>query len=174
MSSSAKETRTLAAWASIPKRIRKAVAGLSARGLMACGGSEGWSIQEYAHHLVEANLVASTIFLAGVGKPGTQYDWSWLIPDRQWMRRLGYGRVPVEPAITLLEALCTHVVGIARQTPGSLRRRVRLVGSPGTRSRSRTLREVLEDECGHARHHLRDIAITQTTRARRRRRRGSA
>ena len=140
---------------------------------MARGGSEGWSIQEYAHHLVEANLVASTIFLAGVGKPGTQYDWSWLVPDRQWIRRLGYGRVPVEPAITLLEALCTHVVGIARHTPGIMGSRVRLVGSSGTRSRSRTLREVLEDECDHARHHLRDIAITKR-RSRRPRWDGSA
>ena len=161
MRSSAAETRTLKVWASIPKRVRRAISGLSARGLRARGGSEGWSIREYAHHLIEANLVAATIFLAALGRPGTQYDWSWLIPNRQWMRRLGYDRAPLEPAIKLLEALCTHVVGIARRTSGSLKRQVRLVGSPGTRPRRRTLREVFEDECRHAQHHLRDIAATR-------------
>jgi hypothetical protein len=101
--------KALAAWASIPRDIRRAIAGLSSRDLKARGGSEGWSIQEYAHHLVEANLVASTIILAALGRPGCTYDWSWVIPDREWMKRLGYDKAPLEPAIELLESLCAHV-----------------------------------------------------------------
>ena len=155
------QPKALAAWASIPRDIRRAIAGLSNRDLKARGGSEDWSIQEYAHHLVEANLVASNIILAALGSPGCTYDWSWVIPDRKWMKRLGYDRVPLEPALELLEALCAHVVGLARGAPGSMKRSVRLLDSPGARLRRRTLKQVLEDESEHARHHLRDIADTR-------------
>jgi len=158
----------LAAWVSIPRDIRRAIAGLSNRDLKARGGSEGWSIQEYAHHLVEANLVASNIVLAALGRPGCTYDWSWVIPDGQWMKRLGYDRVPLEPAIRLLEALAAPVVGIAPGA-GSMNRSVKLLDSPGARLRRRTSRQVLDDEREHARHHLRDIADTRKSVLRRRR-----
>jgi hypothetical protein len=165
------QAKALAAWASIPRDIRRAIAGLSRRDLKARGGSEGWSIQEYAHHLVEANLVASNIILAALGRPGCTYDWSWVIPDRQWMKRLRYDKAPLEPAIKLLEALCAHVAGIAGGAPGSPKRSVRLLDSPGARLRRRTVRQVLDDECEHARHHLRDIADTRNAPGRRKSRR---
>ena len=168
-----KRPKALAAWASIPRDIRSAIAGLSSRDRKSRGGSEGWSIQEYAHHLVEANLVASNIILAALGRPGCTYDWSWVIPDRRWMKRLGYDKVPLEPAIKLLESLCGHVVGIARGAPGSMNRSVRLLDSPGARLRRRTVRQVLDDECKHARHHLRDIADTRSAPGRLRKRRKS-
>jgi len=155
------QARALAAWASIPRDIRRATKGLSDRDLKARGGSEGWSIQEYAHHLVEANLIASNIILAALGRPGSTYDWSWVIPDRKWMKRLGYDRAPLGPALELLEALCAHVTGLARGAPGSMKQSVRLIDSPGARPRRRTVRQVLDDEREHARHHLRDIADTR-------------
>jgi hypothetical protein len=162
----AKPPKALAAWASIPRDIRKGIAGLSSRDLKARGGSEGWSIREYAHHLVEANLIASNIILAALGRPGSTYDWSWVIPDRKWMRRLGYDRAPLEPALALLEALGAHVAGLARAAPGSLKRSVKLLGSPGARTHRKTVEQVLEDEREHARHHLRDIADTRNARHR--------
>lgn len=44
-------------WAQIPADIRKSLSGSSETDLDRRGGSEGWSIREYVHHLVEANLV---------------------------------------------------------------------------------------------------------------------
>lgn len=154
---------TLRAWASTPKRIRRAVSGLSARDLDFRSGSEGWSIREYAHHLVEANLVASNIVLAALGKPGCKYDWSWMMPNARWMKRLGYDRAPIQPALELLEALCSHVAGVVRSAPGGLRRHVRLLDAPGAKLRRRTVEQVLADECEHVDHHLRDIAATEKT-----------
>ena len=156
-----KPPKSLGAWTSIPRDLRRAIAGLSNRDLKARGGSEGWSIREYAHHLVEANLVASNILLAALGRPGTTYDWSWVIPDRKWMKRLRYDRAPLDPALALLEALCAHVAGLARGAPGGMTRSVRLLDSPGARTYRKTVRQVLDDECAHARHHLRDIADTR-------------
>jgi hypothetical protein len=157
-------TRTLRAWTAIPRELRGAISGLSASDLRRRGGSEGLSIREYVHHLVEANIVASTIALAALGKPGCTFDWSWMYPDARWVKSLGYGRAPLEPALKLLEALSSHVAGLARRAPGGMARSVRLVDSPGARTRRRTLEQLLAEECGHARHHLRDIAETKKAR----------
>jgi len=147
--------RTLARWTAIPGKLRRATADLARVQLASRGGSEGWSVVEYVHHLVEANLVVGSIVLAALGRPGCEYDWSWLVPDGEWMKRLGYGRRPVDPAIRLLDALCAHVAGILRGSPDALARSVRLRGSSG--ARRRTLERVLRDECDHAALHLRDI-----------------
>lgn len=163
MRGSAAPASTLRAWGSIPRRIRRAITGLSSRELGWRGGSEDLSIREYAHHLVEANLVASTIALAALGKPGCRFDWSWMVPDARWRKGLGYDRAPVEPAIRLLEALAAHVTGLVRNAPGAMSRSVRLVGSPGARPRGRTVDRLLADECEHAARHLRDIADTKKT-----------
>lgn len=165
----AKRTSTMKGWTSIPGKIRRALAGLSTRELNLRGGSEGWSIREYVHHLVEANLVASNIVLAALGKPGCRYDWSWVTPDADWMRRLGYDRAPIEPALKLLEALCSHVAGVVRTAPDSLERHVKLLDSPGAKVRRRTVEQVLRDECEHAQHHLRDIVDTRKAHGRSRR-----
>jgi hypothetical protein len=166
MKRAGKRTSTLKRWASIPGEIRVAVAGLPTRNLDLRGGSEGWSIREYVHHLVEANLVASNSILAALGKPGCVYDWSWVTPDARWMRRLGYDRAPIGTALELLEALCSHVAMVVHAAPGGMRRHVRLRDAPRARLRRRTVRQVLDDEGEHARHHLRDVADTMKAHAR--------
>jgi DinB superfamily len=158
MMATTSSTNTLRAWRSIPRQIARAISDLSVRDLSLRGGPDGWSIREYVHHLVEANLVASNIVLAAMGKPGSRYDWSWMFPDRQWMERLGYDRAPIDPALGLLEHLCSHVAAVVRIAPHGLEGHVRLVDSPGSRPRRQAVRQVFEDECEHARHHLRDIA----------------
>jgi hypothetical protein len=156
----AKQAATLESWAAIPGRIRKATAGLSGRQLDRRGGSEGRSIRELVHHLVEANLVASTIVIAALGSPGCTFDWSWLMPDEAWIRRLGYAKTPIGPALNLLEALCPHVVRLVRTSGGGLRSRVALRDSPGAKLRPQTVEQVLAEECEHAAQHLRDIRET--------------
>jgi len=155
----------LDAWVTIPRKLRRAVSGLPARQLALRGGSEDWTVRQYAHHLVEANLVASTIIVAALGKPGCRFDWSWLYPDEGWMKRMGYDAAPLEPALDLVEALCAHVAGVVRNAPGAMSRRVRLQGT-AARPLRRTVRQILEEECEHARHHLRDISkVLRTARS---------
>ena len=149
---------TLAAWRAIPRRIRAVTRGLSAAGLDRRGGSEDWSIREYVHHLIEANLVASTIVVAALGSPGCRYDWSWMWPSRKWMRRLGYSKAPLEPAIQFLESLTAHLGGLLARSPRKLTLRVRVAGTRSSRGKLTTVRKVLQDEVEHADHHLGDVA----------------
>ena len=166
MARSGGQKKILDTWAAIPRKLRRAVAGLSARQGRWRGGSEGWSIREYGHHLVEANLVAATIVIASAGKPGGTYDWSWLFPDGRWMKRLGYDHLPLDPALDLFESLARHVAALARGTPALFRSSVRLRDRPAGRTRRSSIERVLSEECDHARHHLSDIAATKKAHAR--------
>jgi hypothetical protein len=146
---------TVTVWIGIPRRLRRAVAGMSRRDLSRRVGADRRTVAEYVHHIVEANLVAASIVLAALGSPGSEYDWSWLVPDDRWMKRLGYDHRPIEPALRLLDALAVHLGGLLRESPAMLRRSVRLRGSSGLQRR--TVARILREECDHAEQHLRDI-----------------
>lgn len=156
----------LRAWLRIPGDIEKALVGLDEQGLDLRGGPEGWSIRETAHHLVEANLVASTIVIAGLARSGCLYDWSWVTPDAAWMRRVGYTKAPIAPALEALRALGAHVAGLIGGTPGGLRRRIRLLDEKGAKPRARTVGQVLAEEVEHAAGHLGEVAEIREARLR--------
>ncbi len=158
-----KKAAVVADWARIPGRIRRAIAGLKGGGLKVRGGSEGWSVAEHVHHLVEANLIASHVVLAALGKPGCTYDWSWVTPDRGWMARLSYDRAPVEPALRLLTALTRHVASLVTLAPGAVEKHVELLDAPGKPTRPSTVAQILRAEVEHATHHLAHIDTTRRT-----------
>src|SRR6516165_7078695 len=74
----------LGEWLQVSRSIEIALEGLTEADLNFRGGSNGWSIRENVHHVVESNLVACTIVIAAVGKGGITYDCSWMNPDRAW------------------------------------------------------------------------------------------
>ncbi len=158
MSLPAKPVDALRAWSSLPRLIRKAIRGVSAHDLGRRSGPEAWSVQEYVHHLVEANVIAATIITAALGKPGSVYDWSWVTPEGEWVRRLGYNRVAVEPALAFFEHLCHYVALVVRAAPRGLRSHVHLKDTPSGTLTRRTVEQILRDEWKHAQHHLKDIA----------------
>lgn len=147
----------VADWSSIPNRIRKSVGELTGTDLLVRGGSEGWSIAEYVHHLVEANLIAAHIVLAALGRPGCTYDWSWVTPDRGWMVRVAYDRAPVQPALSLFEALTIHISSLINLIPGALVQRIDLIESPGKVPRKSTVANVLRHEIVHATNHIDEL-----------------
>jgi len=147
----------LAAWSKIPSRIRNSIRGLNERDLRLRGGSEGWSIRETVHHLVEANLVASNMIIAALATNGCDYDWTWVNPDKSWMRRVGYDTADVGPAIETLRALCRHISGLVAAQPGALARTVKLNDVPGATRYVMTVEKILSQEVEHANEHLGDI-----------------
>ena len=150
-------------WAMIPADIEKSISGLSETDLDRRGGSEGWSIREYVHHLVEANLVASTMVIAALANTGGDFDWTWVNPNEAWMKRVGYDKADVKPALTMLTAVCDHITGIVAAQPGMLERYIRLNDSPGAKRYSATVEKILRDEREHANHHRADIRGTLGT-----------
>ena len=160
MASKVKSTEALNAWIQIPNSIQHVIEGLTEVDLNVRGGSNGWSIRETVHHLVEANLVAASIVIAAIGKSGCTYDWSWLNPDLAWMERMGYKTAPIEPAIETLRALTRHLSSLIGAAPEVTRRKVKLLDEPGAELRAVSVAEILSEEAKHASEHLREVTAT--------------
>ena len=142
-------------WRAIPVRLEKEIRGL--RNLDRAGASEGLSIRENVHHIVEANLIASNMILAALATDGGYFDWTWIWPDKSWMARVGYDKAGVKPALALLHALGDHVKGLLAGRPDTLTRKVRLADSPRGKRYLITIQKILEREVEHAREHLEQI-----------------
>jgi hypothetical protein len=157
---SAEASEALAAWRRIPGEIEAAIEGVPESGFGWRGGVDGMSIRETVHHLVEANLVAASIMIAALGKTGCVYDWSWLFPNLEWTQRMGYERVPIEPALATLRALVEHVGGVIAASDG-FGHEVQLRDSPGAALYTKTVEDLLRQEAEHAAEHLRSLAQTR-------------
>jgi hypothetical protein len=151
----------LAAWNEIPGRIRNSIRGLSEGELSLSGGSEGWSIRETVHHLVEANLVASNMIVAALATDGCDYDWTWVNPNKSWMRRVGYDTANVDLAIKTLHALCRHISALLAAQPRALTRTVKLNDTPGAPRYVMSVEKILRQEVRHANEHLGDISAVR-------------
>ncbi len=158
-------------WLAIPDRIEAAVRARPGRALDLRGGPNDCSMRETAHHLVEANLVAVSMVIAALGTDGGRFDWTWLMPDTAWMRRLRYERVPVAPSVAALRAVGRHVAGVLEATGDGLRRKVELWDAPGAPHYTKTVEQILAMEVAHAREHLGEQTRPRRRAARRRTRR---
>jgi hypothetical protein len=149
--------RALRDWLAIPDAIEAALRGRSARELDARGGKQAWSPREAAHHLVEANLIATSIVLAALGTDGGRYDWTWVQPNTAWTRRMGYERVAVRPALAALRAVGRHLAAVLQAADGGLSRTVELWDAPGAPTYRKSVAQLLADEVAHAKEHLGEL-----------------
>jgi hypothetical protein len=148
----------LGEWKRIPTKIRKSIYGLTESELSLKGeGKNGWSIRENVHHLVEANLVATNIIVAALATEGRYYDWTWVNPNKSWMRRVGYDSVRVEPAIKMLRALCEHISALIVDRPQAFSRSVQLSDTTDGPRYVMTVEGILRQEVEHADEHLKMI-----------------
>ena len=144
-------------WKKIPAQLERITRGLTRKELDARGGDDGWSIRENVHHLVEANLVASNMILAALGTDEYLFDWDWLIPDEQWMERLGYRTADLRPAIELFAALTAHIAALVARKPALLSRKIRLRSSDQPEPYKISVEGILKRELEHAQGHLAQV-----------------
>ena len=147
----------LAAWKRIPIRIRSLTKDLSKSELDLKGGSDGWTIRETVHHLVEANLVAANMIVAALATNGGYCDWTWMNPNKSWMRRVGYDLVSIDPAMKLLRALSQHISELIANNPQTLSRTVQLSNMLDGPKYLMTVEGILRQEVEHADDHLQVI-----------------
>jgi hypothetical protein len=156
----------LTAWERIPRKIRNSISDLSESELDFKGGSDGWTIRENVHHLVEANLVAANMIVAALATDGGYFDWTWLNPEKSWMRRVGYDSAGVEPAIKMVRALTDHVLALIANRPKALSRTVQLSDTPDGPRYELTVEGILRQEVEHADQHLKVIQAIRERHAR--------
>ena len=144
----------IAAWKSIVGLVHAHTDGRTEADLDRRDDGEPMTRREVVHHVVEANVVAASIVIAGLGSPSSAYDWSWMMPFGPWLERMRYANKPIGPALRLCEALNEYVVALVSPLPDGLQRTVLLVDQPGAEPRRTTVGDVLLQEAAHAREHL--------------------
>lgn len=154
---------SLAEWKRIPTRVGKSIRGLTESELDLKGGSDEWTIRENVHHLVEANLVAANMIVAALVTDGGYFDWTWVNPNKSWMRRVGYDSAGIAPAMKLLRALSQHITALITNRPKAFSRTVQLSDTPDGPRYVMTVEGILQQEVEHADEHLR---VIQTIRKR--------
>lgn len=112
---------------------------------------------ETVHHIAEANIVAASMIIAAIGKDGATYDWSWLYPNLDWVKRMGYAKAPIKPAIAMLRALNEHIANLVKANPKVLKRKVTLFDTPGGETYTMTVEEIMQHEVSHADEHLGEL-----------------
>ena len=143
--------------------MRRSIRGLNEKELDVRGGSEGWSIREYIHHLVEANLIASNMIICAIAADGYDYDWTWVWPDKTWVKRMGYDKADVAPSIAFLTSLCRHISGLVAAKPRFLKNKVNVNDTPGAKRYALTVEKIFLQEIDHANTHLNDIALIRNS-----------
>jgi uncharacterized damage-inducible protein DinB len=150
----------LRSWRRIPRQVEKTVKGLSREELVARKEKKLMSVHETVHHVAEANTVAASMIIAAIGKDGATYDWSWLYPNLDWIKRMGYAKAPIKPAIRMLDAMNEHVANLVRVNPKVLKRKVTLFDTPGGETYTMTVEEIMHHEASHAIDHLKEVELT--------------
>lgn len=148
--------KLLSAWKQVPRDLERLIAGRSDDEIAGVPGSEDMSLRELVHHITEANVVAASMMIAALGASGSTFDWSWLFPNKEWTTRLGYNRLPTEPALMTLDSLIKHVSNLILASEGTLSREVTLFDAPGDETYTKTVRELIQMEIDHSAQHLGD------------------
>ena len=151
--------KLLRSWRKIPRQVEKTVRGVSKEELESRKGRKYMSIHETVHHVVEANIVAASMIIAAIGKDGATYDWTWLYPNADWIKRLGYAKAPIKPAIKMLDCMNEHIANLVRVNPKVLKRKVTLRDSPDSELYTMTVEQLMDHEVSHAIDHLKEVEI---------------
>ena len=150
----------LKSWRQIPRNVEGTVNGLSKAQLNRRKTPESMSAHETVHHIAEANIVAASMIIAAIGKDGATYDWSWLYPNLEWVKRMGYAKSPIKPAMKALRALNEHIANLVTADPKVLKRKVTLFDTPGGATYTMTVEEILRQEVSHAVEHLGELKVS--------------
>ena len=154
------EALLLRSWRQIPKKVEKTVNGRSKALLGRRAKPDAMSAHETVHHIAEANIVAASMIIAAIGKDGSTYDWSWLYPNLEWVKRMGYAKAPIEPAVATLRAMNEHIANLVKANPKVLTRKVTLFDTPGGETYTMTVEEIMRQEVSHADEHLGELPIS--------------
>lgn len=146
-------------WSKVPEILRHATKGLGEGDLDRLINSSGMSVRETIHHLAEANVVTASMIIAAAGKDGATFDWSWLYPNREWIDRMKYADLPIEPAMRLVEALNEQIANLVEVNPNALDHTVTVFDTPGGDTYQLTIAAMMKQEVDHAREHLGDMGL---------------
>jgi len=147
----------------LPDRLETVIEGMSESDLD-LKLSEGWTIRQYAHHLVEGEYLWQVNLRAIVGTDGISFGFAWYfaVTQDQWADRWAYDKRPLEPSLALFRANTWNLVELLRNIPDAWHHFGRITWRKEKEESRITVHEIVEMHLEHMDLHVKDI---QTIRA---------
>lgn len=150
--------KALEAYAAGPDMLKSALAGLSGEDLDRPGIQGGWTIREIVHHLADTDVRQTNYTKVALVSSGSTIEFDWHPGNRSIARSLGYGRLPVEPSLTLFRANREHFSRILRAIPPAWDYYINVKESREAEGYKVTVAEWVEGMARHLQEHLQEIA----------------
>lgn len=142
-------------YASAPRRLREALAGLRDEDLDLARAPGKWTIRQTVHHVADSDATTLVRLMMMLAEPGRAYQSNAYDQD-VWVANLDHAHRPVDTSIELIAAIRAHVTALIRHLPHGLDHRViPSIGSPIT------VRELVKMLAMHALGHIDQILETR-------------
>ena len=144
----------------LPDRLEEVLAGLSETDLDLSLES-GWSIREYACHLVEGEQLWQVNLRVILGLNGAKFPLDWypsLGSQERWAEIWVYGKRSLKVLLDQYRADTQYLVDLLKNLPGNIWEHYGRITWPGAKKESRySVRDIVEMHIGHLDGHAEDI-----------------
>jgi hypothetical protein len=158
------DRQLLEEYARLPDRLEAALAGSDDAHLDLTKG-EGWSIREYACHILEGETLWQLNLRIIAAQNGVEFPFLWYfsLTQDEWSARWGYKKRALGTILTSYRASTHYLVEFMHNVP-DLWENFGLITWPGRTKTSRlTVRQIVEMNIRHLAGHLQDIQSIQET-----------
>jgi hypothetical protein len=141
----------------LPDCLEGAVAGLSDSDLDV--SSDGWTIRQIVHHVVEGENIWQLNLRAIVGTNGILFPFMWYlsIPQDEWVKRWAYDKRPLGPSLAFYRASTWNLVEFLRNIPDAWDHFGRVTWPGEQEETCGTVREIVEMNLRHMDQHAEEI-----------------
>lgn len=142
----------------LPDRLEAALAGLG-ESEFDLKLSDGWTIRQYVHHVVEGEYLWQVNLRAVVGTDGILFPFTWYfaLSQDEWGKRWAYDKRPLGPSLALFRASTWNLVEFLRNIPDAWDHFGRVTWRTAQEESRITVREIVEIHLGHMDGHVDDI-----------------
>lgn len=143
-----------------PEQLESALAGLEEADLDVAAASDGWTIRQIAHHIVDGDDLWSLCIKAALGDSRGlfSYCWYWEKPQDEWADNWGYAEREIAPSLALFRAKRRHISQLLHQTPDVWEKHT-LITVPDGDEKATSVRYVVEMQTNHLKGHIEDIQV---------------
>ncbi|MFD0674172.1 YfiT family bacillithiol transferase [Cohnella sp. GCM10027633] len=136
--------------AAIPAGLRAAVAGLNDEQLDTLYRPGGWTVRQVAHHTADASMTMYTRFKLALTEEKPLVK---TFEENEWVKLVDSAKLPVEPALLMLDGLHARIDAVLRSLPASAFSTTFLHPANG----EMTLDQLLSYFAWHGKHHTAQI-----------------
>ncbi|MBE0643908.1 MAG: DinB family protein [Bacteroidetes bacterium] len=150
-----------------PALLERTVSGIHDEELDADPSTNGWTIRQIVHHIVDGDDLWKVGIKAALGDTPGEFtlEWYWCQPQEVWAERWSYGSRSIDVSLALLKASRAHVSQLLETIPDGWNRSVAVRKLDGEIVRL-SVEAVVTMQTQHLEHHVNRIKVIRQERGR--------